>query len=82
MSDVFRLFLPGVLTPKGVREQKTLARRMSERFPEVFYRNKTGKILVKILYNEKETTIPAISPFHDCYYEWEVLRTHLDKKVR
>jgi hypothetical protein len=70
-----------VLTPKGVREQKTLARRMSERFPEVFYRNKTGKILVKILYNEKETTIPAISPFCDCYYEWDAFRTYLSQKI-
>ena len=26
----------GVLTPKGAREQKALARRMCERFPEVF----------------------------------------------
>ena len=54
---------------------------MGSNFQMVFYRNKTGKILVKILYNEKETTIPAISTFHDCYYEWDVLRAYLDKKV-
>ena len=54
---------------------------MGSNFQMVFYRNKTGKILVKILYNEKETTIPAISPFYDCYYEWDVLRAYLDKKV-
>lgn len=54
---------------------------MGSNLQMVFYRNKTGKILVKILYNEKETTIPAISPFCDCYYEWDVLRAYLDKKV-
>ena len=48
--------------------------------PEVLF--PVAVFIVKILYNEKETTIPAISTFHDCYYEWEVLRTHLDKKVR
>lgn len=32
---------------------------MGSNFQMVFYRNRTGKILVKILYNEKETTIPA-----------------------
>jgi hypothetical protein len=54
---------------------------MGSNFQMVFYRNRTGKILVKILYNEKETTIPAISPFRDCYYDWEVLRKYLEKKV-
>lgn len=54
---------------------------MGSNFQMVFYRNKTGKILVKILYNEKETTIPAISPFCDCYYEWDAFRTYLSKKI-
>ena len=54
---------------------------MGSNFQMVFYRNKTGKILVKILYNEKETTIPAISPFCDCYYEWDAFRTYLSQKI-
>lgn len=54
---------------------------MASNVQMVFYHNKAGKILVKILYNEKETTIPAISPFRDCYYEWDVLRAYLDRKI-
>ena len=50
-------------------------------FSQVTQDNLMKQILVKILYNEKETTIPAISPFYDCYYEWDVLRAYLDKKV-
>lgn len=54
---------------------------MASNVQMVFYKNRAGQILVKILYNEKETTIPAISPFRDCYYEWDVLRAYLDRKI-
>ena len=55
---------------------------MASNVQMVFYKNRAGQILVKILYNEKETTIPAISPFRDCYYEWDVLRAYLDRKIQ
>ena len=54
---------------------------MASNIQMVFYRNKAGKILVKILYNEKETVIPAISSFFECYYEWDLLRAYLDRKI-
>ena len=43
----------------------------------IFYRNKKAEIIVKILYNEKETTIPALETFYGPYYRWEDLREYL-----
>ena len=41
----------------------------------VFYRNKKNNILVKFLYNEKETAVPALNPVHGgCYYDWEAVK--------
>jgi hypothetical protein len=42
----------------------------------VFYRNNKGEVLTKILYNEKEITIPGIEPVSGPYYSWPALRTH------
>lgn len=43
----------------------------------VFYRNGSGEVLVKLLHNEKETTIPALKPYHGPYYSWSALRAYL-----
>ena len=43
----------------------------------IFYRNKRGETLVKILYNEKETSIPALEASYGPYYRWEDLRNYL-----
>lgn len=43
----------------------------------VFYRNKSGDIIVKILYNEKETSLPGLEAFYGPYYRWEDLRQYL-----
>ena len=43
----------------------------------IFYRNKSGEVLVKILYNEKETSLPALKAFSGPYYRWEDLRNYL-----
>lgn len=46
----------------------------------IFYRNRAGKILVKILYNEQEKRIPFLTPYADgVYYEWETLRQYFNK---
>lgn len=47
----------------------------------VFYRNNKGDILVKILYNEKETDIPALKTFQGPYYRWEDLRNYLVQSI-
>lgn len=46
----------------------------------VFYRNKAGDILVKILYNEKETSIPGLKSRYGNYYSWPELRSHLNRR--
>lgn len=43
----------------------------------VFYRDRKGDVLVKILYNEQEMKIPAVKAYNGPYYRWEDLRAHL-----
>lgn len=43
----------------------------------IFYRNRKGNVLVKILYNEKETSIPALEASCGPFYRWEDLRNYL-----
>lgn len=42
----------------------------------IFYRNRKSDVLVKILRNERETTIPAVPTFSGPYYRWEDLRNY------
>jgi len=49
---------------------------MASNFQMVFYRNRKGETLVKMLYNEKETTIKAVSPYSGPYYRWADLRDY------
>ena len=41
----------------------------------MFYRGKKGDVIVKLLHNERETSIPALGP--GPYYDWEVLKQYL-----
>ena len=50
---------------------------MGANFQMIFYKNKAGDVLVKMLYNEKEVTIPALETFSDPYYKWSDLREYL-----
>ena len=50
---------------------------MGSNLQMVFYRNRKDDILVKILYNEKETAIPAVPAFEGPYYKWQDLRAYL-----
>lgn len=43
----------------------------------IFYTNRKGDILVKIMYNEKETSIPALEASFGPYYRWDTLRDYL-----
>ena len=54
---------------------------MASNFQMVFFRNRKGEVLVKMLYNEQETTIPALTPTTGPYYSWETLRSYLQSKV-
>ncbi|MCR5352088.1 MAG: histidine phosphatase family protein [Bacteroidales bacterium] len=42
----------------------------------VFYQNKKGEVLAKVLYNEKEVTLPGIEPVSGPYYSWPALKAH------
>ena len=42
----------------------------------IFYKNKKGEVLTKVLYNEKEILIPGIEPVSGPYYRWDELKAH------
>lgn len=50
---------------------------MASSLQMVFYQNKKGEVLVKLLYNEKETSIPALKPTSGPYYSWSSLKDYL-----
>ena len=45
----------------------------------VFFRNRKGSILVKVLVNEQEKTFPALEAVNGVYYEWPVLKGYLER---
>lgn len=50
---------------------------MATNLQMIFYRNRRGKVLVKFLHNERETTITALRPYRGPYYRWSELRPYL-----
>lgn len=50
---------------------------MASNFQMIFYRNKKSDVIVKLLYNEQETTIPALQTWKGPYYKWADLRQYL-----
>jgi len=55
---------------------------MGSNLQMIFYKNRKGDILVKLLRNEEETTIPAVSTFEGPYYKWDDLRSYLAKRCK
>lgn len=43
----------------------------------IFYRNKSGDVLVKVLRNENEARIPALKPVSGPYYRWTDFRRYV-----
>lgn len=41
----------------------------------VFYKNKDGKIILRVLLNEREAILP-ITPYSDTFYSWEDFKTY------
>ena len=54
---------------------------MGSNFEMIFYRNGKGEVLVKMLRNEEETTIPAISTYKGPYYRWNDLKEYLKSRL-
>ncbi len=49
---------------------------MASNLQIVFYHNRKGDVIVKFLFNEKETTIPSLSAVSGPYYKWEDVRNY------
>lgn len=47
----------------------------------VYYKNKKGEVLTKILYNEKEVTLPGLKTDMAPYYRWDDLRAYFEKLI-
>lgn len=47
----------------------------------IFYQNRKGETLAKILFNERETSIPAINAATGPYYKWDDLRAYLLSEI-
>lgn len=52
---------------------------MASNLQMIFFRNRKGDILVKLVYNDKETTIPSLKTFEGPFYRWQDLREYLVK---
>ena len=52
---------------------------MATNLQAVFYRNRKGDVKVKLLLNERETSIPALG--EGPFYDWEDLRAYLVSKM-
>ena len=48
----------------------------------IFYKNKKGEVLTKILYNEKEVLVPGIQPVSGPYYRWSELKAHFLEQIK
>ena len=48
---------------------------MASNLQMIFYRDKAGEVLVKILYNEREMSVKGLVPVTEPYYRWNELKT-------
>jgi hypothetical protein len=54
---------------------------MAANLQMVFYRGKSGEVLVKVLCNERETLVRGLAPLEGPYYRWGVLREHIFRGI-
>ena len=47
----------------------------------IFYRNKKGDVLTKVLYNEKEVTFEGVQAVSGPYYKWEDLKAYFQNCI-
>lgn len=52
---------------------------MASNLQMIFFRNRKGDVLVKLVYNDKETTIPAVKTVNGVFNRWKDLREYLVK---
>ena len=51
---------------------------MASNLQIIFYRNKSGDVLVKFLYQEQERLLRGLEPFQGPYYKWETVKANLE----
>ena len=49
---------------------------MATNLQMIFYKNKKGEVIAKVLFNEKEVSLPGLTPRAGPYYDWPALRAH------
>lgn len=54
---------------------------MGTNFQMVFYRDRKGDVLVKLLRNEEEVTIPALEAVSGVFYRWDGLREYFLERI-
>ena len=55
---------------------------MASNLQMVFFRDKAGHVLVKLLRNESETVIPGLQTVTGPFYLWETLREYLVSRIK
>lgn len=70
MNDAFTVWADYKVMPMGVNIQF------------IFYRNAENDVLVKVLYCEKESTLPGLKPVSGPYYKWKDVRNYLLSLVK
>lgn len=53
---------------------------MASNLQMIFFRNRKGDVLVKLVYNDKETYIPAVQTYNGVFHKWNDLREYLVKQ--
>lgn len=83
-----------IMRLKGMEEERKMAEAidgvwygfrdmpMASNLQMIFYRNRKGDVLVKLLRNEVETTIPALRSVSGPYYRWDDLRGYLLELIK
>ena len=54
---------------------------MATNMQMVFFRGDAGDVLVKILWNERETMVRGLKPRHEPYYSWSDLKAHIQSRT-
>ena len=54
---------------------------MATNMQMVFFRNDAGDVLVKILWNERETPVRGLNPRCGPYYAWDALKAYMQSRI-
>ena len=78
-ADAFLALLAG-LNVEGAGEADLCP--MAANVQMVFYRNRSGKALVRILLNEREASLQELEPQQGHYYIWDEVKNQINNKLK